>query len=41
MRECPKGAKRLGGFFTGDKGTNLGVLHPADPEPSLQSNLEV
>jgi hypothetical protein len=24
-----------------DKGTNLRVLHPADPEPSLQSNLEV
>src|SRR6267142_1567596 len=24
-----------------DKGTNLRVFHPADPEPSLQSNLEV
>src|SRR5258705_4996925 len=23
-----------------DKGTNLRVFHPADPEPSLQSNLE-
>src|SRR6266550_4507374 len=38
MRECPK---PLSGF-QGIKGTNLGViLHPADPEPSLQSNLEV
>src|ERR1700726_1766657 len=24
-----------------DKGTNLRVIHPADPEPSLQRNLEV
>src|ERR1700682_508188 len=24
-----------------DKGTNLRVFHPADPEPSLQRNLEV
>jgi hypothetical protein len=35
-----EGAKQLSGV-SGDKGTNLGVLHPADPEPSLQSNLEV
>ena len=41
MRECPKARSDWGGFFTGDKGTNLRVLHPADPEPSLQSNLEV
>src|SRR4030088_2820003 len=32
--------ERLSGV-SGDKGTNLRVLHPADPEPSLQSNLEV
>jgi hypothetical protein len=35
-----EGAKRLSGF-QGIKGTNLRVFHPADPEPSLQSNLEV
>src|SRR6266404_6135598 len=36
-----EGAKRLSGF-QGIKGTNLGCFfRPANPEPSLQSNLEV
>src|SRR4051812_27516958 len=35
-----EGAKRLSGESR-DKGTNLRVSHPADPEPSLWSNLEV
>src|SRR5271167_1697661 len=36
-----EGAKRQSGF-QGIKGTNpRGVSHPADPEPSLQRNLEV
>jgi hypothetical protein len=35
------GAKRQSGF-RGIKGTNLkGLQDPTDPEPSLQSNLEV
>src|ERR1700730_17499025 len=41
MRVCPKARNGCAGF-QGIKGTNLRVcFHPADPEPSLQSKLEV
>src|ERR1700682_6788422 len=39
MRES-RSAKGLSGFFTGTREPPW-VLHPAYPEPSLQSNLEV
>src|SRR3981081_3798178 len=40
MREGSKARSALSGF-QGDKGTNLRVFHPADPEPSHKCNLEV
>src|SRR5258708_30367958 len=40
MRVCPKARSDKAGF-RGLREPTLGCLHPADPEPSLQSNLEV
>src|SRR5258708_29801741 len=39
MRVCPKARSDKAGF-RGLREPTLGCLHPADPEPSLQSNLE-